>query len=176
MAALRGLDRNASGSRASGVHDADDIMTIVHPEPSVYGMRQSFSSLQDISLGETSFSALRSYVAIVVLNDGHSRYPHARSREMDTVDYSTEAVLFDYRTEAELFSTRSRKSRRQPLGYRRFARAADAIRFAIEELPSQLLVGTYLEVDEERFEGSEIRRLYDSADYPLARRAASLLP
>ncbi len=95
---------------------------------------------------------------------------------MDTVDYATEAALFDYRTEAELFSTRNRKSRRQPLGYRRFARAADAIRFAIEELPPQLLVGTYLEVDEERFQGDEIRRLYESADYPLARRAASPLP
>ena len=74
---------------------------------------------------------------------------------MDTVDYATEAVLFDYRTEAELFSARGRKARRQPLGYRRFARAADAIRFAIEELPPQLLAGTYLEVDEERFEATK---------------------
>jgi len=90
---------------------------------------------------------------------------------MDTVDYTTQAELFDYRTEAELFSARGRKFGRQPLGYRRFARAADAIRFAIEELPPQLLAGTYLEVDEERFEGNQIRRLYESADYPLARRA-----
>ena len=64
---------------------------------------------------------------------------------MDTVDYATEAELFDYRTEAESFSAKA-KARRQPLGYRRFARAADAIRFAIEESPSQLLAGTYLEV------------------------------
>ena len=90
---------------------------------------------------------------------------------MDTVDYATEAELFDYRTEAELFSARGRKFGRQPLGYRRFARAADAIRFAIEELPPQLLAGTYLEVDEERFEGNEIRRLYESTHYPLTRRA-----
>ena len=94
---------------------------------------------------------------------------------MDTVDYATEAELFDYRTEAELFSVRGRKSRSQPLGYRRFARAADAIRFAIEELPPQPLAGTYLEVDEARFAGNEIRRLYESADYPLARRTESPL-
>ena len=95
---------------------------------------------------------------------------------MDTVDYATEAELFDYRTEAELFSAKARKARRQSLGYRRFARAADAIRFAIEELPSQLLAGTYLEVDTARFDSNAIRRLYESADYPLARRAESPLP
>ena len=92
---------------------------------------------------------------------------------MRTFDYATEAELFDYNTEAELFSTKGRKSRRQRLGYKRFARAADAIRFAIEELPPQLLTGTYLEVDEIRYEGEEMRRLYESVDYPLARRAAA---
>ena len=92
---------------------------------------------------------------------------------MAAFDYSTEATLFDYDTEAELFSAGSRKSRRQPLGYRRFARAADAIRFAIEEMPQSLLTGSYLEVDEVRFDSSEIRHLYDSAKYPLARRVAA---
>ena len=56
--------------------------------------------------------------------------------------------------------------------YRRFARAADAIRFAVEELPSELLLGAYLEVDEERFNYLGIRQLYESADYPLTRRGA----
>ncbi len=88
---------------------------------------------------------------------------------MQKFDYATKAELFDYGTEAELFSSTPRNSRRPPLGYKRFARAADAIRFAIEELPSQLLLGTYLEVDERRYEGTEIRRLYESADYPLVR-------
>jgi hypothetical protein len=76
---------------------------------------------------------------------------------------------FDYNAEAELFPSRARASRRQPVGYRRFAHAADAIRFAIEDLPPDALIGAWLEVDEERFDGSEIRRLYDSADYPLNR-------
>jgi hypothetical protein len=92
---------------------------------------------------------------------------------MADFDYATEAQLFDYDTEAELFPTRHRKSRRPSFGYRRFARAADAIRFAIEELPPELLLGAYLEVNERRYDGEGIRRLYDGAGYPLARRAAA---
>jgi hypothetical protein len=39
-------------------------------------------------------------------------------------------------------------------------------------MPSDLLISTYLEVDEVRFDFGAIRRLYESVDYPLARRAA----
>jgi hypothetical protein len=89
-------------------------------------------------------------------------------------DYATKAGPFDYDTEAELFSAVKQKFRRSPLAYKRFVRAAEAIRFAIEELPSQLLIGTYLEVGEERYQGKDIRRLYESVDYPLARRVPAL--
>jgi hypothetical protein len=41
--------------------------------------------------------------------------------------------------------------------------------FAIGELPPQLFQGAYLEVEEERFNSNEMRRLYDSAEFPLAR-------
>jgi hypothetical protein len=95
---------------------------------------------------------------------------------MTTFDYGTGAELFDYSTAAELYSNKGRKFRRQPLGYRRFARAADAIRFAIEEMPADLLHSACLEVDEVRFDSRAIRRLYDSTEYPLARAAADALP
>lgn len=79
---------------------------------------------------------------------------------------------FDYGAAAELFPTRRRLPRRQPLGYKRFARAEQAIRFAIEDLPSELLIGACLEVDEHRYGSDDIRRLYESTEYPLTRRAA----
>ena len=87
-------------------------------------------------------------------------------------------AIFDYSTEAELSPTVSevalrpagRRRVRQPTGYGRFVRAADAIRFAIEELPPELLLASQLKVAEKRFDGDGIRRLYESIEYPLARR------
>jgi hypothetical protein len=78
---------------------------------------------------------------------------------------------FDYGTSAELFSARNSHGRRQPLDYRRFASAAEALRFAVEDLPPQFFVGAYLEVNESRYQGAEIRRLYASSHYPLPRKA-----
>ena len=78
---------------------------------------------------------------------------------------------FDYCAEAELFFVRRKSCRRQPPGYKRFTQAALAVRFAIEEVRPELLLGAYLEVNEARFDYDGIRRLYDSAEYPLPRRA-----
>jgi len=111
------------------------------------------------------------------LHDGHSQ--HASTSILEMIEMTNAPMAeqaesgFDFSAEAELFSIRNRKSRRQPIGYRRFARAADAVRFAIEELPPEFLLGAHLQVDEERYDGNGIRRLYASTDYPLARRAAA---
>ncbi len=79
---------------------------------------------------------------------------------------------FDYSAPAELFTMRSRKGSR-PMGYRRFSKAAEAIRFAIEELQPEILMGAQLEVEEQRFDCDGMRRLYENAEYPFARRAAA---
>jgi hypothetical protein len=81
---------------------------------------------------------------------------------------------FDYGAPAELFPTRKRPPRREPLHYKRFAQAAQAIRFAMEDVPRECLVGAVLEVDEQRYNSDDIRRLYESVKYPLTRRTARL--
>jgi Arc/MetJ-type ribon-helix-helix transcriptional regulator len=75
----------------------------------------------------------------------------------------------NYNAEAELFPPRRRSFSRGPVDYKRFKSAAEAIRFAMEELPSELLLGAYLEVQEDRFDGRAIRQLYESEAYPLKR-------
>jgi hypothetical protein len=77
---------------------------------------------------------------------------------------------FDFTAQAELYTIPGKRSRRGPAGYKRFEHAADAIRFAMEDLPAQALVGAFLEIGEERFNGQEIQRLYERPDYPLERR------
>src|SRR4051812_6916971 len=82
--------------------------------------------------------------------------------------------VFNYRAEAELFPTKNRRSKSAPFAYRRFERAADAIRFAVEDLPADAFAGAYLEVGEVRFDRRGIRELYDHAEYPHARKLAPL--
>ena len=81
--------------------------------------------------------------------------------------------LFDYDAAAELFPSR-RKFRTTRATYMRFATAAEAIRYAIEVLPERAFLGTILEVNEERLDSEGIRRLYDAAEYPLARQPAAV--
>jgi hypothetical protein len=90
---------------------------------------------------------------------------------MSAFNYGTVAELLPTGVVTEVPPSKGRK--RQPIGYGRFARAADAIRFAIEELPSELLSNACLEVDETVFDCDDIRRLYESDAYPLTRRATT---
>jgi hypothetical protein len=77
-------------------------------------------------------------------------------------------MTFDYQMPAEIFMAK-RKGRPQRLGYRRFATAAEAIRFAVEDFPSIHTLGAFMQVGDERFDSDEIHRLYESSDYPLRR-------
>jgi hypothetical protein len=79
-------------------------------------------------------------------------------------------MMFDYAASAELFMPKGKRGARQPLSYRRFATAAEAIRFAVEEFPAIRTLGAWMQVGEERFNGDDIRRLYESTSYPRRRR------
>ena len=49
--------------------------------------------------------------------------------------------------------------------------AAEALRYAVEDLRTPIAFGAWLEVGDERFNSSEILRLYEADDYPLRKSA-----
>jgi hypothetical protein len=123
------------------------------------------------------FSSRLIIYRIYRLNDDHTGDCSCAARPTAVVSKSvhtpaTTMTSFNYRTQAELFFVGSKGTRGQPVGYKRFAEAAYAVRFAIEKVRPELLRGACLEVDETRYDRDGIRRLYNSADYPLPRRAA----
>jgi hypothetical protein len=74
-------------------------------------------------------------------------------------------MSFDYNVPAELFLSKRVGITRTK--YRRFATAAEAIRYAIEELRTPKAFGACLEVGDQRINSSDILRLYEAEDYPL---------
>jgi hypothetical protein len=96
------------------------------------------------------------------------------NRGREQVQKQTEvSIELDYSTPAELFPRRTKNGRGQ-IRYKRFETAAEAIRFAVEDVPPPALLGAYLEIGETRFWHLEIRCLYESAAYPLQRRGVPL--
>ena len=83
-------------------------------------------------------------------------------------------MTFDYAASAELFLPKGKPGARRTTSYRRFRTAAEAIRFAIEEFPAIRTLSAWMRVGEERFNGDDIRRLYDSTSYPRRRRMRKL--
>ena len=81
-----------------------------------------------------------------------------------------EIMTFDYCSPAELFTAKRKGGSRQRLGYRRFATAAEARRFAVEDFPAMRALGAWMLVGDERYDSDEIHRPYESDDYPLGRR------
>jgi len=83
---------------------------------------------------------------------------------------------FNFNTAAELFPAAIRKKKRAGFAYRRFGTAAEAVRFAMEELPADSLNGAYPQLEEARFDRSGIRSLYESEAFPLPRRPRPAAP
>ena len=83
---------------------------------------------------------------------------------------------FDYAAPAELFIGRTRgSSRGSPMKYLRFPTAAEAIKYAVESLDTAVLLSAALVVGEDRYDGAQIRELYDAARYPLSRKPTRLM-
>jgi hypothetical protein len=76
----------------------------------------------------------------------------------------------DYNAPAELYIPTARPGRRGRPIYRRFGTAAQAIRFAMEDLPAIRSFGPWMQVGDYRFSSKVIQGLYESSDYPLKRR------
>jgi hypothetical protein len=85
------------------------------------------------------------------------------------------SMRFDYGSPAELFMAKRQGGPRQRLGYRRFATAAEAIRFVVEDFPAMRTLGAWMQVGDERFDSENIHRLYQRNDYPLRRRTRQSL-
>jgi hypothetical protein len=78
---------------------------------------------------------------------------------MQDPDWSLPAELY-----AGISSFRARNAR-----YLRFPTAAEAVRYAIEDMPDASLRGVSIESGDNRYEGGQIRALYEAADFPLKR-------
>ena len=79
-------------------------------------------------------------------------------------------MTFDYGVPAELFMAKRKSEPRTRLVSRRFATAAEAIRFAVEDFPAIRALGAWMQVGNERFDGKDIHRLYESHQFSLRRR------
>ena len=73
---------------------------------------------------------------------------------------SRQGIAFDYSSPAELYLSRRRG---RHTDYRRFATAAEAIHYAVEELRARRSISAWMQVGDERFNKNEINRLYDDA-------------
>ena len=84
-----------------------------------------------------------------------------KESELETGDLI--CMAFDYNSPAELFMPKHKGIRRRATPhYRRFATAAEAIRFAVEEMPAVRTLGARMHVGDERFNSDEISKLYES--------------
>ncbi|XWN34006.1 MAG: hypothetical protein ROR55_13485 [Devosia sp.] len=70
----------------------------------------------------------------------------------------------DYSAPAEIFVSRRPGSKRSTLAYHRFATAAEAIAFAVEEFPSMSANGLVMTVQNKRFDLGALRTLHSASN------------
>lgn len=80
---------------------------------------------------------------------------------------------FDYGAPAGVFTQMRYGRRGSGAKYRRFDTAAEAIRYAVEEVPAPLLPGITMEVGDETLDHLAILRLYEDPRFPAARKRAA---
>ncbi len=76
---------------------------------------------------------------------------------------------FEYDAPADLYWSDRQGPRKRPVMYRGFARSAEAICFAIEQLPPSAQPSAIMEMGDDRIAFAQIRALYDSERYPMIR-------
>ena len=81
---------------------------------------------------------------------------------------SLDAFDGDYLAEAELFAVQ-RHGRKQALFYQRFDSTAEAMRFAMEDMPGDTS-NIVLETESLRLDARAITGAYEAETFPLARR------
>jgi hypothetical protein len=79
---------------------------------------------------------------------------------------SDSASEIDYSAPAEIYA--NRRGIRMPLFFKRFDSVAKALQFAVEALPAGL-INVVVETEQQRFDTSSIRAVYDAPGYPLPR-------
>lgn len=79
---------------------------------------------------------------------------------------------FDFTHPVDVYLAK-RRNQGRGVAFRRFASGAEAVRYLIEDVGSDNLGGTVIECEAGRFSAPDIRKLYDSPAYPLAKAAAA---
>ena len=82
----------------------------------------------------------------------------------------------DYEAPAEIFTYSRLRGRSKTLAYHRFGTAEEALRYAIEEIPKGELIGTIIEVEDDRIGHKDIRKLYKDRYASSGRRRRRYAP
>lgn len=86
------------------------------------------------------------------------------------IDTMASMTNFDYGAPADLFTSRHR-SKRAALKYHRFDSCAEAIRYAVEDVPADAFFGSVIEVGDVRLDANAIKSKYEDSAFPLKRSA-----